>query len=205
MDRSPENLEIQPDIMKAHFKAWSAVFREKAIDYGLDRKKYAFTTDRRNDEYSLVTADKVLIDEIREPLEEYTDEFPSNFKSYKGERWLTIEINPKDPYRPKIAKLTLHGDFYYTEALTMYLSNRGRAFQVTEWRQILEPDIDRVQHPSWSYLKAYPNEDVTIIEKEPELASERIIEPTGPLNGQNFERLNYMLDQVRKGNTIDEK
>lgn len=123
--------------------------------------------------------------------------------SKEGEEWLGIWINPKDTYRAHLGVYREgYSSFYYTERLHVYLSSHGRAYEMTDWRHVLTPDVHRQQRSYYSYLKAYPTQETDLVEftKEPE--EEQII-PYQTLHGQTLERLAFLRDAVKKGNVID--
>lgn len=197
---SPELGGIEEkEVIKWHWLTWDKLMQ----DWGWkeeddDLKSYDFVVDRRADELSFFTAERIIVSKLKIPLEEYTATPPA-LHSQQGEIWIEIQINPKDPYKPQLGIFSQKDiDFYYSEALIIYISNQGRAFEITTWDMILKPDAHEIQNPRrFSYLNGYPKpEEIQvkfILEPEPLMDN---TEPFQPLKGESLERLDYLLENI---------
>ncbi|HSX18524.1 MAG TPA: hypothetical protein VLE91_00155 [Candidatus Saccharimonadales bacterium] len=202
-------LPTPSEILKTHYRAWEKLIAtQSSFDTLTRHQDFGFLIDQKGNPESKFTGESILAEKLNEPVEEYaTNNVPSDFKSEEGETWIGLTIKPKDPYRSKIAvwKETDGREFYYTEGLDIYLSSLGRAFQSTSWYGTLEPDIHDIKRDSFSYMKTYPDpsEIVELKGPEPEAGNtDAIIDSPEPLDGHNIERLNFLLDQIGKGNII---
>lgn len=147
------NRELQRLLLEQEYRVWQAVLDYKG--YEMDdpsspptEREYDFAIDRRAEPESQVTADQIKVALLREdmPLEEYMGD-ASIPKSGDGERWIYLHITPEDPYRSQVGFFEQRGSRWYRiESLQIYLSSMGRAYQQTEWDQVLEPNIHKVQN-----------------------------------------------------------
>lgn len=191
-------------VIKQHWHAWNALVEAKGwIDeVARDEKNFEFGIDRRDQETSFFTADFVALCKLKIPLEKYIGN--TTIKSKRGEKWITLDVSPKNPFRPRIG--IFHegdADYYYTEIAGVYLSNLGRAFEASTWGMVLEPDEHPVQKPGFSYLRRYPEAEEVEVEfqREPEPWMD-LIESFQPLKGGTLERLDFLLMKVRRGEII---
>lgn len=195
----------EKEVIKQHWQAWNDLVEDKGWeDEDADTKEYDFVVDKRANELSLFTADDIVVTKLKIPLEEYIGT-PLEFHSQPGEVYITIQVAPKNPYKPQFGIYSLEDtDFYYSESLAIYISNQGRAFELTTWGMILKPDAHKIQSPRFSYLKRYPEpEEIQArFTDEPQPFMENT-EPFQSLKGQNLERLDSLLMKVKTGAIIE--
>lgn len=206
MDNSIERQELAQRIteeLKKHWQFWNNQVGNKGYIATSEGKQYAFIVDRRTEDESLFTGDNVIILRVNNPLEDWTH-VPKTLKTKEGETWIQVTVNPKDPYNPQLGAF---GDnnpysFYYTETLSIFLSNWGRAFEESVWGQVMRPDAHQPQAPWYLYLKRVPKpEEIQVkFTEEPE---EVYTKPFSPLKGQNLERLDFLRTKARAGDIIE--
>src|SRR3989344_3648300 len=108
MDPAPEHQEntIEQEIIRGQFVFWYEMTKKRGkYDSLNDYQTYKFTYDRRGESDSLFTFDRVriLILPKQEKLEDYAIIDVPNAPTEANEKWTEIQIDPKDPYRPKFA------------------------------------------------------------------------------------------------------
>lgn len=101
---APESGGIaEKEVIKWHWQTWDKLIKDWGWeDEDLPLEEYGFVVDRRSDELSFFTADRIDVMRLNIPLEEFTNT-PSMFRSQKGEKWIIFQIDPKNPYKPYLA------------------------------------------------------------------------------------------------------
>lgn len=196
----------EEQVIKEHWQAWNKLVEVKG-DEEETGKRYIFTIDRRANEKSQFTSDNIEVEKLNEPLEKYVGYDPQYPRSIEGEEWIQIKVDPKDPFRSRLAIYSEEDRaHYYTEGLVIYLSSHGRALEFTGWTPVLPPDAHKPQDPLYSYLRTYPKpEEIKVeLEKEPDIDIHPI-ERLQPLKGSTLERLDFLLMKIKKGEIIEPK
>lgn len=213
MINSPDFETREQQVIKQQWQAW----RDKLYE-GVDTKdkdfdpidyEFNFAIDRnRND--SFFTAEEVEVYELIGPLEEWRKSEPvldPNNKEVDNERWIQINILPKNPYNPKLGIFSHNKkDYYYTEEQVIYLSDKGRAFEETLWTDV-QVFVAHMSRPHYSYLTKTP---------KPEEIETRFTEEPNPdglhdftehlqhMHGGSLERLDFLLSKINSGEIIEE-
>ena len=216
MDDSVEEKEVQREreVIIDEFNAWNRILEEKDPSketnfiQEIEERQYEFHIDRSEDDHSFVTADAVGISLLlpEETLEEFLglgDEFSP---TQEGERWIVFDITPRDPYNSPVGfwddKL-LNGRKYRgftTEALHLYISSQGRAYEDVEWDVTGKPDETQLL----SRLKKLPDEEQAIrLEKEP--IRDQLIVPLNKISGASLERLLALRKKIARRKTLEDE
>ena len=136
MDHIPEEESAEAQIIKEEWKVWNELLKSRGRpgeEGSSTESEYAFLIDRRNEPESLFTGDSITVSKIKGPLEDFT-RLPANFHTDQEEEWIEIIIDPRNPFHPMIGKFKERNhDFYFTDRLTVQLSNFGRALEDTDW------------------------------------------------------------------------
>lgn len=206
--------EQQREILKQEFTTWLQILKEHGIEgettssgWELD---YSFAIDRENDELSKFTTDEVeiVLLEANETLEGviFKKGVSSPIKTQEAERWIMIDITPKNPYDSEVGVYTYenYGDYYYTERLNIFLSSMGRAYERTDWWGTDEPSTKRPPVHGLSYLKQTPSLDnPKLLRYDEEPVDREDIEPFGEIQGSTLERLLFLSSSIRSGKVIE--
>ncbi len=207
-----ESYKPAEKILKQHYRAWGKLVLPTRSDLAahsewkpedLEDWEYEFLVDRRNEEASLFTADDVIVTGHASCL-------PRELKSRKREQWIQIDITPKNPYNPQLGAYTLDGDNdketpekqLFVEFTGIYLSNQGRAFEITTWDYVHGLDVNGERPLTTCWLKRIPatHEVQNRFYEDPVWSD--FPEQLRPLKGHTLERLDFLLMMVKRGQIL---
>lgn len=211
-----ENDRIERDLIAAHYNEWLAVlqqFGEKPADVLPDDpvdKTLRFVIVYRDNPETLFKGEIVECLKINELFEKYT------FLNYEGvvdvlgptapgEEWIVIHINPADVYRAEYCFLQtgVARKFMRTPAvkqLEIAISNQGRSIECFNWA---DTPGDPLEKEWWKpFFKAKPEQFNQWV---PDVKYSSLLDLKRDwrlIQGSTFERLKYILHQVKIGNVI---
>lgn len=197
-----EERDEEKIFVKEQWKAWDELIEAEGNIIDEQRlspfgKYWEIGIDRSLEDDSLVTSEEISLYKPGIPLEEWVDIEDQIGQTLEGEEWITIIINPQDPYRLRLASTRRPGE-YTVDSLELCLSNKGRFFQRIGHNNtlILENSLE-LKIPNKSYLKRLPAKE-TLLED-----NYGRIEPWESLQNTTIERLEHILRVVQKGEFID--
>ncbi|GEM_PF-6664155 len=206
-------LDVEDEQVSRMFDTWNRIVEEKGQmlpeeDRPLEGT-FLFGNDIKNQRFARYPAERVLV-------EKHTKNPPvsdPNFTKKPDEGWIIIEITPDNPYSPLVGRHTSTVgrlgalDYsepstekktidYYTQALIVGISDRGRSFQSHDWREIETPATSQVGRSSYPYIKKQPGRSSEVyLPEEPE----KRIETIEPLSSPTFERITFLAAVVDAG------
>lgn len=202
-DSSERYEAIQKEVLSGQYRLWNALLDSKGeeadhVDDGeyTVEADYAFNIARHQDSESKFVSEKILIEKLAIPVEDYiipdgvTVPFP---KSKPGESWILMTIQPRDIYNPNIVKHNSNDSpyYYYAECLEVFISSNGRAYEASVRREIYEDEIV-------PEFKDVLNQAGSATQRDMESLVGSFLNGPSPLTGTTLERLMFIAAQANK-------
>ena len=211
-----ENDRMEQDLIAAHYNEWLAVlqqFGERPEDALPDNpvdKTLRFVIDHRDNPETLFKGEIIDCLKINEPFEKYS---AFNYEGVvdvlgptaPGESWIVIHIKPADIYRAEYCFLQTgvareFMRFPAVKELEVAISNQGKSIECFNWA---DTPGDPSEKEWWKpFFKVKPeqfNQRVPVVTYSSLLDLKR---DWKLIQGSTFERLKYILHQVKIGNVI---
>lgn len=204
MERLPKEPQEQSVLIQRHFDTCMNILNSHSLGNFGEFDEFAFFALKRENHYYFRNQ-LVHIGLFPNPLENNMDiEDPNFTKTKKGEQWIEIYITPNNIDNPLIAKHSEKGEsHFYTEALVIFISSEGRAYQLISWTGTNGPQTEDDLPPTITAVENPPGK-VTSFEVDHNPMDEiKIIDSLPLLEPADLDRLNLLLEEIQaKGKRI---
>lgn len=205
MDQGYQEQEstVETQLIKSQYDFWQKFLETKGGTPFWGTEIYnriaGIGIDRTEDPDSIFTADEISVMALSGKLEEHYETIKDQGfqETLEKEKWIVIEITPKDPYRSKIIADPVN-PLFATNVLVVCISNQGRAFEGLRDNYVHVKKTMPKPTTFNTYLKDVPERNRIIFDDEDPV--DKPLTNFRQLSGQNFERLIFIANETKMGN-----